>query len=149
MKKALCVLIHHNLVIYRVHKRSVVEYEAQCSRVLRMLRYPRYIYTTKTLYSDTGELIVEELLLNGKMTMSAVVKKVADRLTETMEGQYWVYSSERKPRLAGSAVLLGLLTCLFPLSYRWQDHGLRRGIKCVCATGRYSLCTALSSGSCP
>lgn len=114
MKKALCVLIHHNLVIYHVHKRSVVEYEAQCSRVLRMLRYPRYIYTTKTLYSDTGELIVEELLLNGKMTMSAVVKKVADRLTETMEGQYWVYSSERKPRLAGSAVLLGPLTCLFP-----------------------------------
>lgn len=94
MKKALCVLIHHNLVLYHVRKRSVVEYEAQCSRVLRMLRYPRYIYTTKTLYSDTGELIVEELLLNGKMTMSAVVKKVADRLTETMEGQYWVYSSE-------------------------------------------------------
>lgn len=55
-----------------------------------MLRYPRYIYTTKTLYGDTGELIVEELLLNGKMTMSAVVKKVADRLTETMEGQYWI-----------------------------------------------------------
>uniref|UniRef100_Q9D483-2 Isoform 2 of DNA-directed RNA polymerase III subunit RPC3 n=1 Tax=Mus musculus TaxID=10090 RepID=Q9D483-2 len=85
VKKALCVLIHHNLVLYHVHKRGVVEYEAQCSRVLRMLRYPRYIYTTKTLYGDTGELIVEELLLNGKMTMSAVVKKVADRLTETME----------------------------------------------------------------
>uniref|UniRef100_A0A8C8ZR50 DNA-directed RNA polymerase III subunit RPC3 n=1 Tax=Prolemur simus TaxID=1328070 RepID=A0A8C8ZR50_PROSS len=85
VKKALCVLIQHNLVIYQVHKRGVVEYEAQCSRVLRMLRYPRYIYTTKTLYSDTGELIVEELLLNGKLTMSAVVKKVADRLTETME----------------------------------------------------------------
>ncbi|GAB1287886.1 DNA-directed RNA polymerase III subunit RPC3 [Apodemus speciosus] len=85
VKKALCVLIHHNLVIYHVHKRGVVEYEAQCSRVLRMLRYPRYIYTTKTLYGDTGELIVEELLLNGKMTMSAAVKKVADRLTETME----------------------------------------------------------------
>ncbi|XP_029083232.1 DNA-directed RNA polymerase III subunit RPC3 isoform X2 [Monodon monoceros] len=85
VKKALCVLIQHNLVIYQVHKRGVVEYEAQCSRVLRMLRYPRYIYTAKTLYSDTGELIVEELLLNGKMAMSAVVKKVADRLTETME----------------------------------------------------------------
>uniref|UniRef100_A0A2K5EXK9 DNA-directed RNA polymerase III subunit RPC3 n=1 Tax=Aotus nancymaae TaxID=37293 RepID=A0A2K5EXK9_AOTNA len=85
VKKALCVLVQHNLVSYQVHKRGVVEYEAQCSRVLRMLRYPRYIYTTKTLYSDTGELIVEELLLNGKLTMSTVVKKVADRLTETME----------------------------------------------------------------
>ncbi|XP_054996926.1 DNA-directed RNA polymerase III subunit RPC3 [Sorex araneus] len=85
VKKALCVLIQHNLVLYQVHRRGVVEYEAQCSRVLRMPRYPRYIYTAKTLYSDTGELIVEELLLNGKMTMSAVVKRVADRLTETME----------------------------------------------------------------
>lgn len=86
MKKALCVLIQHNLVVYQVHRRGVVEYEASCGRVLRVLRYPRYIYTAKTLYSDTGELIIEELLLNGKMTMSALVKKVADRLTETMEG---------------------------------------------------------------
>ncbi|XP_042295368.1 DNA-directed RNA polymerase III subunit RPC3 [Sceloporus undulatus] len=85
VRKALCVLIQHNMVTYRLQKRGLVEYEAQCSRVLRILRYPRYIYTAKTLYSDTGELIVEELLLNGQMTMSAVVKKVADRLTETME----------------------------------------------------------------
>ncbi|KAF7238366.1 DNA-directed RNA polymerase III subunit RPC3 [Varanus komodoensis] len=85
VRKALCVLIQHNLVTFQLQKRGLVEYEAQCSQVLRILRYPRYIYTAKTLYSDTGELIVEELLLNGKMTMSAVVKKVADRLTETME----------------------------------------------------------------
>ncbi|NXT85823.1 RPC3 polymerase, partial [Zapornia atra] len=85
VKKALCVLIQHNLVTYQLQKRGFVEYEAQCKRILRILRYPRYIYTAKTLYSDTGELIVEELLLNGKMTMSAVVRKVADRLTETME----------------------------------------------------------------
>lgn len=87
VKKALCVLIQHNLVTYQLQKRGFVEYEAQCKRVLRILRYPRYIYTAKTLYNDMGELIVEELLLNGKMTMSAVVRKVADRLTETMEGE--------------------------------------------------------------
>ncbi|XP_061462884.1 DNA-directed RNA polymerase III subunit RPC3 isoform X2 [Rhineura floridana] len=93
VRKALCVLIQHNLVKYELQKRGLVEYEAQCSRVLRILRYPRYIYTAKTLYSDTGELIVEELLLNGKMTMSATVKKVADRLTETMEdGKTMEYS---------------------------------------------------------
>ncbi|NXG70130.1 RPC3 polymerase, partial [Baryphthengus martii] len=85
VKKALCVLIQHNLVSYQLQKRGFVEYEARCKRILRILRYPRYIYTAKTLYNDTGELIVEELLLNGKMTMSAVVRKVADRLTETME----------------------------------------------------------------
>ncbi|KAM6395204.1 DNA-directed RNA polymerase III subunit RPC3 [Rhynochetos jubatus] len=85
VKKALCVLIQHNLVTYRLHKRGCVEYEARRERVLRILRYPRYIYTAKTLYGDTGELLVEELLLNGQVTMSAVVRKVADRLTETME----------------------------------------------------------------
>lgn len=87
MKKALCVLIQHNLGTYQIQKRGFVEYSVQCSRVLCILRYPRYIYTAKTLYGDTGELIVEELLLNGKMPMSAVVTKVADRLTETMEGE--------------------------------------------------------------
>ncbi|XP_059574025.1 DNA-directed RNA polymerase III subunit RPC3 isoform X2 [Alligator mississippiensis] len=85
VKKALCVLIQHNLGTYQIQKRGFVEYSVQCSRVLCILRYPRYIYTAKTLYGDTGELIVEELLLNGKMPMSAVVTKVADRLTETME----------------------------------------------------------------
>ncbi|KAJ7307523.1 hypothetical protein JRQ81_009548 [Phrynocephalus forsythii] len=85
VRKALCVLIQHHLVTFQLQKRGQVEYEAQCGRILRLLRYPRYIYTAKTLYSDTGELIVEELLLNGQLTMSAVVKKVADRLTETME----------------------------------------------------------------
>uniref|UniRef100_A0A6I8Q645 DNA-directed RNA polymerase III subunit RPC3 n=2 Tax=Xenopus tropicalis TaxID=8364 RepID=A0A6I8Q645_XENTR len=85
VKKALCVLIQHNLVTYQLNKRGFVEYKAHVDRFLRILRYPRYIYTAKTLYGDTGELIVEELLLNGKMTLSAAVKKVADRLTETME----------------------------------------------------------------
>ena len=42
------------------------------------LRSSWYIYTTKTLYGDTGELTLEELQLNGKMAMSPVVKKVAD-----------------------------------------------------------------------
>ncbi|XP_078390207.1 DNA-directed RNA polymerase III subunit RPC3 [Cetorhinus maximus] len=85
VKKALCVLIHHNFASYHVHKRGFVEYEVHCAHIIRILRYPRYIYSAKTLYGDTGELIIEELLQNGKMTMSGVVKKVADRLTETME----------------------------------------------------------------
>ncbi|CAJ0923581.1 unnamed protein product [Ranitomeya imitator] len=85
VRKALCVLLQHGLVTYQMHKRGFVEYSTQCDCCLRILRFPRYIYTAKTLYGDTGELIVEELLLNGKMTLTAVVKKVADRLTDTME----------------------------------------------------------------
>ncbi|KAG8432050.1 hypothetical protein GDO86_019517 [Hymenochirus boettgeri] len=87
VKKTLCVLIQHNLVTYHLHKRGFVEYTAHGDPCLRILRYPRYIYTAKTLYGDTGELVVEELLLNGKMTLSVVVKKVADRITVTMEDE--------------------------------------------------------------
>ncbi|KFQ25715.1 DNA-directed RNA polymerase III subunit RPC3, partial [Mesitornis unicolor] len=52
VKKALCVLIQHNLVSYQLQKRGFVEYEARCTRALGqpLLRYPRYIYTAKTLY---------------------------------------------------------------------------------------------------
>ncbi|NXM98121.1 RPC3 polymerase, partial [Sylvia borin] len=85
VKKALCVLIQHNLVRYEVQPRGSVEYEAQSERILRILRYPRYIYTAKTLYGDPGELLVEELLLHGHLPMSCAVARVADRLTETME----------------------------------------------------------------
>ncbi|KAG8537158.1 hypothetical protein GDO81_024991 [Engystomops pustulosus] len=94
VKKALCVLLQHGLVTYQMHKRGFVEYVAQSERCLRILRFPRYIYTAKTLYGDTGELIVEELLLNGKMTLTHSVKKVADRLTETMEDGKSVEYSE-------------------------------------------------------
>uniref|UniRef100_UPI00398EFF5D DNA-directed RNA polymerase III subunit RPC3 n=1 Tax=Pristiophorus japonicus TaxID=55135 RepID=UPI00398EFF5D len=94
VKKALCVLIHHNFASYHVHKRGFVEYDVHCPHIIRILRYPRYIYSAKTLYGDTGELIVEELLQNGKMTMSGVVRKVADRLTETMEDSKTMDCSE-------------------------------------------------------
>ncbi|NXB38402.1 RPC3 polymerase, partial [Eulacestoma nigropectus] len=85
VKKALCVLIQHNLVRYEVQPRGSVEYVARSERILRILRYPRYIYTAKTLYGDPGELLVEELLLHGHLSMSCAVARVADRLTETME----------------------------------------------------------------
>ncbi|XP_053823170.1 DNA-directed RNA polymerase III subunit RPC3-like isoform X2 [Vidua chalybeata] len=85
VKKALCVLLQHGLARYEPQPRGAVEYEARGERVLRILRYPRYIYTAKTLYGDPGELLVEELLLHGHLPMSSAVARVADRLTETME----------------------------------------------------------------
>ncbi|KAJ8289988.1 hypothetical protein GJAV_G00007470 [Gymnothorax javanicus] len=88
VKKSLCVLVQHGMCEFRRGRRGpggAVEYLATCDKVLRILRYPRYIYTAKTLYGDTGELIVEEVLQRGHMTMSDAVKTVADRLTHNME----------------------------------------------------------------
>ncbi|XP_040020712.1 DNA-directed RNA polymerase III subunit RPC3 [Gasterosteus aculeatus] len=88
VKKSLCVLVQHGACVFSSGRKgagSPTEYRTSCDRILRILRYPRYIYTTKTLYGDTGELIIEELLQRGHMTMSSTVKTVADRLTQNME----------------------------------------------------------------
>ncbi|KAL2084707.1 hypothetical protein ACEWY4_020225 [Coilia grayii] len=88
VKKSLCVLVQHGMCVFGAGRRGPgwpVEYCVCVERVLYMLRYPRYIYTAKSLYGDTGELIVEEILQRGQMTMSCAVKTVADRLTQNME----------------------------------------------------------------
>ncbi|XP_068998812.1 DNA-directed RNA polymerase III subunit RPC3 [Embiotoca jacksoni] len=88
VKKSLCVLVQHGVCLFSSGRKgpgSPMEYQTSCNWILRILRYPRYIYTAKTLYGDTGELIIEELLQRGHMTMSTTVKTVADRLTQNME----------------------------------------------------------------
>ncbi|XP_041843125.1 DNA-directed RNA polymerase III subunit RPC3 isoform X2 [Melanotaenia boesemani] len=97
VKKSLCVLLQHGACLFTTGRKglgSPTEYQAYCHRILRILRYPRYIYTAKTLYGDTGELIIEELLQRGYMTMSSTVKIVADRLTQNMEEGHSVDYSE-------------------------------------------------------
>lgn len=85
----MCVLIQHNLVAFKLHKRGYVEYSAKIDEVLLIPRYPRYIYCAKMLYGDQGELIVEELLQHGQMMMSAIEERVSQRLSETTtEGDY-------------------------------------------------------------
>lgn len=88
VKKSLCVLVQQGACTFTSGRKgpgSPAEFFANGDRILRILRYPRYIYTAKTLYGDTGELIIEELLQRGRLTMSETVKTVADRLTQNME----------------------------------------------------------------
>ncbi|XP_076826950.1 DNA-directed RNA polymerase III subunit RPC3 [Brachyhypopomus gauderio] len=96
VKKSLCVLVQHGMCTFGPGRRgpgAPLEYCVSCERILYMLRYPRYIYTAKSLYGDTGELVIEEILQRGQMTMSSTVRTVADRLTQNMEdGQSTDYS---------------------------------------------------------
>ncbi|XP_060906471.1 DNA-directed RNA polymerase III subunit RPC3 [Labrus mixtus] len=97
VKKSLCVLVQHGVCVFSAGRKgpgSPTEYLTSSDHILRILRYPRYIYTAKTLYGDTGELIIEELLQRGDMTMSSTVKTVADRLTQNMEDGHSMDYSE-------------------------------------------------------
>ncbi|NXG12586.1 RPC3 polymerase, partial [Sakesphorus luctuosus] len=82
VKKALCVLLQHHLAGWALSPRGPVQYEARRRQVLRLLRYPRYIYTAKALYGDAAELLVEELLLHGQMSRGRATNSVAERLSD-------------------------------------------------------------------
>ena len=47
-------------------------YQVNLSNLLLRVRYPRYIHTSKELFGDAGELIVEDLLQQGQLLMSQV-----------------------------------------------------------------------------
>ncbi|XP_066577113.1 DNA-directed RNA polymerase III subunit RPC3 [Amia ocellicauda] len=96
VKKAVCVLVQQGMCVFSSvgPPRGGVQYAVSVDAVMRRLRFPRYIYTAKALYGDAGELLVEELLQHGHMTMSRAVRTVADRLTSSMEAGRCVELSE-------------------------------------------------------
>lgn len=65
-----------------------MEYNIDIARILLRTRFPRFIYTAKLLYGDTAELIVEEMLQHGQVTVSSVVQRVTDRLNEASQGNF-------------------------------------------------------------
>ena len=86
VKKALSVLITHNIVDFKLNKRGLVEYTANVFNILSMFRFPKYIYCAKALYGEEAELLIEELLHHGQAEMSDIVHKVTDKFNENAEG---------------------------------------------------------------
>ena len=87
VKKALCTLIQQNIVTFEWNVKGFVTYSISVKQILSRLRFPHYIFFAKTLYKDSGELLVEELLEHGQMLMSHVIQKVIKRLNEACEGK--------------------------------------------------------------
>jgi len=57
-----------------------VLYDFSLKRTLYILHYSKCIHCARQLYGFDGELIIEELLLNGKQRMSTILVKVYERL---------------------------------------------------------------------
>ena len=70
--KSLCILIHHNLVKYSVSKPGAVLYRIDASDVLERTMYPSYLLIAREVAGTIGELIVEDLVINGLSSMSEV-----------------------------------------------------------------------------
>lgn len=81
--RALALLTMHDIVECQTDGRSdskVVLYAFNLKRTLDILHYPKCIHCARQLYGFDGELIVEELLLNGKQRMSRLLVQVYERL---------------------------------------------------------------------
>ncbi|GAB6022151.1 DNA-directed RNA polymerase III subunit RPC3 [Chamberlinius hualienensis] len=85
VRRALCILIEHHMVIYR-RVGNRVEYKLDKDEVIAILRYPRYLECIKTKYDTIGESIVMKLLYRGKATATNVIKIVAADLKDTQDG---------------------------------------------------------------
>lgn len=88
VQQALRVLIWHHFCHFEENQRGFVEYRIEINQILFMLHYPRYIYCAKLLYGDAGELLVEELLKNGRISMSGCIQNVVERLQEAINQDY-------------------------------------------------------------
>ncbi|CAB3981280.1 DNA-directed RNA polymerase III subunit RPC3 [Paramuricea clavata] len=82
IKKSICILIQHNLVKFQKNARGQVTYSAQISNILTIHQYPKLTYCAKVTFGDAAELIIEELLHHGSMTMSSIVANVTNRLLD-------------------------------------------------------------------
>lgn len=83
-KKAIAILIQHQMVVYTRNDKGLIEYTIKPERILLTLRYPKYIYVAKVLHNAAGEQIVEKILKDGMLTVDEVISKVTPDLTESL-----------------------------------------------------------------
>lgn len=85
VRKVLTVLIQHNLVSFEKTKKGLTEYSLNSDTLLWRNRFPRYIHCGKSLYGDAAELVIEDVLHHGQVSMTSAVNNVTDKLNEALE----------------------------------------------------------------
>ncbi|KAK3799100.1 hypothetical protein RRG08_051378 [Elysia crispata] len=84
VKQALCSLIQQNIVTFHQNNSGLIEYSGSADAILCRLRFPHYIHCAKTLFGDAAELLVEELLVQGRSTLGDAVNKTVYKLNESL-----------------------------------------------------------------
>lgn len=84
----LSVLIDHDLAEYKLNAKQIVEYKLCVRNVLNMLKHPRYVRLMHGLFDKYAAMIVEEILLHGRVQMSALMLKLLSKIVnESSEKQ--------------------------------------------------------------
>ncbi|EZA46881.1 hypothetical protein DMN91_004693 [Ooceraea biroi] len=81
VKEGLCVLIKYGYVTcQQIEEDDTIEYSLDHDKIIMILRYPRYMFFTKTYCGDEGEIMLEEILKHGYLTASEVIIKTYKRV---------------------------------------------------------------------
>nr|XP_042906715.1 DNA-directed RNA polymerase III subunit RPC3 isoform X2 [Parasteatoda tepidariorum] len=98
VQSSLLNLIQMNFCEFKLNDMGlapIVEYSVSPYKVLSVLHYERYAYCAQLLYGDPADLLVEEILNHGHLTMSEAIRKVIERLQEAKDATGVDYSSEK------------------------------------------------------
>ncbi|CAJ0956708.1 unnamed protein product, partial [Mesorhabditis belari] len=79
IRKALAILEQHNLVSFELVNAQRIVYKVNPWDVLMLLKIPRCGLIIKTLYQDVAESIYEEIIKEGRMTLSDTLRKMKER----------------------------------------------------------------------
>ena len=75
------MLIQHQLVKSHHYRGVNKRYTFAVGNMLLRARFPRYIHAAKVMFSDAGELVIEDLLQHGMSLMSQVRYLIPDHMT--------------------------------------------------------------------
>jgi len=81
VKEALAVLIIQNVVSFKVNDKAggITEYSCIIGNIASRLRFEKYTLCVKKRHGDIADLIMNELLLHGQMSLSEMVDSVIEK----------------------------------------------------------------------
>nr|CAG4647851.1 EOG090X04YD [Moina brachiata]SVE92974.1 EOG090X04YD [Moina brachiata] len=87
VKRALAVMIQHNLVQFTSSERNpnLAEYSVIPQHIYKLIRFPKYLYVIKLLFGIPEEVLLEVLLNQGQASASSIIFQAANRLKEANE----------------------------------------------------------------
>jgi len=81
VKEALAVLIIQNMMSFRVNDKAggITEYSSIIGNIALRIRFEKYTLCVKKRHGDIAELIMNELLLHGQMSVNEMVDSVIEK----------------------------------------------------------------------
>jgi len=81
VKEALAILVIQNMVSFRVNDKAggITEYSCITGNIASRIRFEKYSLCMKKRHGDIAELIMNELLLHGQMSLNEIVAFVVEK----------------------------------------------------------------------